>query len=218
MFRYAIFDFDGTLADTGAGVFASVQYALRSMGEPELDSETLKYFIGPPLENELFRVLRAGIHSERCHEAVEKYREYYSTKGIYELEFFPSTLSTLHELKAAGVKTAVGSSKPELFINRILEHFGISDLFDFVSGATFGEPHADKTVIISRAVNGLGVDNLADAVMVGDRSFDIDGAHGVGLKCIGVLEGGYGDENEFKTAGADWIVDTLADVKDIILK
>lgn len=54
--------------------------------------------------------------------------------------------------------------------------------------------------------------------MVGDRSFDIDGAHGVGLKCIGVLEGGYGDENEFKTAGADWIVDTLADVKDIILK
>ena len=95
---------------------------------------------------------------------------------------------------------------------------GVGALFDFVSGATFGEPHADKTVIISRAVNGLGVDNLADAVMVGDRSFDIDGAHGVGLKCIGVLEGGYGDENEFKTAGADWIVDTLADVKDIILK
>ena len=91
-------------------------------------------------------------------------------------------------------------------------------LFDFVSGATFGEPHADKTVIINRAVNGLGVENLTDAVMVGDRSFDIDGAHGVGLKCIGVLEGGYGDENEFKTAGADWIVDTLADAKDIILK
>lgn len=215
MFRYAIFDFDGTLADTGAGVFASVQYALRSMGEPELDSETLKYFIGPPLETSFS--VKCGLDSERCHEAVEKYREYYSTKGIYELEFFPSTLSTLRELKAAGVKTAVGSSKPELFINCILEHFGISDLFDFVSGATFGEPHADKTVIINRAVNGLGVENLTDAVMVGDRSFDIDGAHGVGLKCIGVLEGGYGDENEFKTAGADWIVDTLADVKDIIL-
>lgn len=216
MFRYAIFDFDGTLADTGAGVFASVQYALRSMGEPELDSETLKYFIGPPLETSFS--VKCGLDSERCHEAVEKYREYYSTKGIYELEFFPSTLQTLRELKAAGVKTAVGSSKPELFINRILEHFGISDLFDFVSGATFGEPHADKTVIISRAVNGLGAENLTDAVMVGDRSFDIDGAHGVGLKCIGVLEGGYGDENEFKTAGADWIVGTLADVKDIILK
>lgn len=186
MFRYAIFDFDGTLADTGAGVFASVQYALRSMGEPELDSETLKYFIGPPLETSFS--VKCGLDSERCHEAVEKYREYYSTKGIYELEFFPSTLSTLRELKAAGVKTAVGSSKPELFINRILEHFGISDLFDFVSGATFGEPHADKTVIINRAVNGLGVENLTDAIMVGDRSFDIDGAHGVGLKCIGVLE------------------------------
>ena len=113
MFRYAIFDFDGTLADTGAGVFASVQYALRSMGEPELDSETLKYFIGPPLETSFF--VKCGLDSERCHEAVEKYREYYSTKGIYELEFFPSTLQTLRELKAAGVKTAVGSSKPELF-------------------------------------------------------------------------------------------------------
>lgn len=152
MFRYAIFDFDGTLADTGAGVFASVQYALRSMGEPELDSETLKYFIGPPLETSFS--VKCGLDSERCHEAVEKYREYYSTKGIYELEFFPSTLQTLRELKAAGVKTAVGSSKPELFINRILEHFGISDLFDFVSGATFGEPHADKTVIISARSTG----------------------------------------------------------------
>ena len=58
MFRYAIFDFDGTLADTGAGVFASVQYALRSMGEPELDSETLKYFIGPSARDELFRQVR----------------------------------------------------------------------------------------------------------------------------------------------------------------
>ena len=79
MFRYAIFDFDGTLADTGAGVFASVQYALRSMGEPELDSETLKYFIGPPLETSFS--VKCGLDSERCHEAVEKYREYYSTKA-----------------------------------------------------------------------------------------------------------------------------------------
>ncbi len=216
MFSYAIFDFDGTLADTGAGVFASVQYALRSMGEPELDSETLKYFIGPPLETSFS--VKCGLDSERSREAVGKYREYYSTKGIYELEFFPSTLSALREIKAAGVKTAVGSSKPELFVNRILEHFGISELFDFVSGATFGEPHADKTVIITRAAEGLGIENLSDAVMVGDRSFDIDGAHGVGMKCIGVLEGGYGDENEFKTAGADWIVNTLTDAKDIILK
>ena len=133
-------------------------------------------------------------------------------------KFFPSTLSTLRELKSGGSENGCRLFKAGAFYKRILEHFGISDLFDFVSGATFGEPHADKTVIINRAINGLGVDNLADAVMVGDRSFDIDGAHGVGLKCIGVLEGGYGDENEFKTAGADWIVDTLADVKDIILK
>lgn len=216
MFSYAIFDFDGTLADTGAGVFASVQYALRSMGEPELDSETLKYFIGPPLETSFS--VKCGLDGERSREAVGKYREYYSTKGIYELKFFPSALSALREIKAAGVKTAVGSSKPELFVNRILEHFGISELFDFVSGATFGEPHADKTVIITRAAEGLGIENLSNAVMVGDRSFDIDGAHGVGMKCIGVLEGGYGDENEFKTAGADWIVNTLADAKDIILK
>ena len=186
------------------------------VSEGRFDSETLKYFIGPPLETSFS--VKCGLDSERSREAVGKYREYYSTKGIYELKFFPSTLSALREIKAAGVKTAVGSSKPELFVNRILEHFGISELFDFVSGATFGEPHADKTVIITRAAEGLGIENLSDAVMVGDRSFDIDGAHGVGMKCIGVLEGGYGDENEFKTAGADWIVNTLADAKDIILK
>ena len=216
MFKNVIFDFDGTLADTGKGVFAAVQYALRSMGEPELDARTLKYFIGSPLETSF--ELKCGLTGELCRTAVEKYREYYSARGIYELDFFPSTLDTLRTLKKAGVKTAVGSSKPEVFINRILEHFGCAELFDFVSGASLGEPHADKTVIISRAIEGLGAADLDDVLMVGDRRFDVEGAHGAGIKCVGVLEGGYGDEEEFKTAGADRIVNTLADIKDIVLK
>lgn len=216
MFENVIFDFDGTLADTGKGVFASVQYALRSMGFPELDEESLKYFVGPPLEVSFAE--KCGFDAEQCREAVEKYREYYPEKGIYELEFFSSTLDTLETLHAAGVKIAVGSSKPELFVNRILEHFDCARLFDFVSGAAFGEKKADKSHIVRKALDGLGVEDLSTAVMVGDRCFDIEGARIVGIKSIGVLEGGYGDEAEFKTAGADWIVETLADIKDIVLK
>ena len=73
-------------------------------------------------------------------------------------------------------------------------------------------------MIISRAIEGLGAADLDDVLMVGDRRFDVEGAHGAGIKCVGVLEGGYGDEEEFKTAGADRIVNTLADIKDIVLK
>ena len=87
MFRYAIFDFDGTLADTGAGVFASVQYALRSMGEPELDSETLKYFIGPPLETSFS--VKCGLDSERCHEAVENIPRILFDKRYIESRILP---------------------------------------------------------------------------------------------------------------------------------
>lgn len=216
MFKNVIFDFDGTLADTGKGVFASVQYALRTMGYPELDEESLKYFVGPPLEASFAE--KCGFNAEQCKEAVEKYREYYPKKGIFELEFFPSTLETLETLHAAGVKIAVGSSKPEPFIVRILEHFDCAHLFDFVAGATFGEKKPDKSHIVQRALVGLDADDLSTAVMVGDRCYDIEGARIVGIKSIGVLEGGYGDEAEFKTAGADWIVETLADIKDIVLK
>lgn len=216
MFKNVIFDFDGTLADTGKGVFASVQYALRSMGEPELDEQTLKYFVGPPLEVSFAE--KCGFNAEQCVEAVKKYREYYPEKGIFELEFFSSTLETLETLHAAGVKIAVGSSKPEPFIVKILEHFELEHLFDFVSGAAFGEKKADKSHIVKKALEGLGVEDLSTAVMVGDRCFDVEGARIAGIKSIGVLEGGYGDEAEFKTAGADWIVETLADIKDIVLK
>ena len=214
MYKAVIFDFDGTLADSSKGVFAGIQYALRSIGEKELPIETLKTFIGPPLE--ISFETQCNITGEKCTEAVKKYREYYSEKGIYELELYNDTVSTLKELKNLGIKIGVGSSKPELFLNKILEHFEIDKYFDCVSGATFGKPHANKIGIVTDAMEALGITDKDSVIMVGDRCYDVEGAHGAGIKCICVLQGGFGTRNEFEESGADYIVDTLEDVLEIV--
>lgn len=214
MYKAVIFDFDGTLADSSKGVFAGIQYALRSIGEKELPVETLKTFIGPPLEVSF--ETQCNITGEKCIEAVKKYREYYAEKGVYELELYKDTVSTLKELKRLGIRIGVGSSKPELFLNRILEHFEIDKYFDCVSGATLGKPHANKIGIVTDAMEGLGVTDKDSVIMVGDRCYDVEGAHGAGIKCICVLQGGFGTREEFEESGADYIVDTLADVLDLI--
>ncbi len=214
MYNTIIFDFDGTLADTGKGVFAGIQYALKSIGFDELPLEKLKTFVGPPLEVSFEN--QCGITGNLSTEAVKKYREYYSEKGVYELQFFNDTVSTLKELKKLGIKIGVGSSKPEVFLNRIIERFELKEYFDCVSGADFGKPHTNKIGIITDAMERLNVTDKSSVLMVGDRCYDVEGAHGAGIKCVCVLQGGYGSREEFETAGADYIVDTLADVLDII--
>lgn len=214
MYNTVIFDFDGTLADTGEGVFGGVRYALKCLGEPVPDMETLKKFIGPPLEASFSQ--ECGLSSDRCSEAVNKYREYYSQTGIFELRFYDSAVSTLEALKKRGVKIGVGSSKPEIFLNRILEKFQLDRYFDCVAGAVIGRPHADKIGIINDALKRLGASDKNSVLMVGDRKFDVGGAHGAGIKCAGVLEGGYGTREELETAGADYVVETLADILDIV--
>jgi len=214
MYNTIIFDFDGTLADTGKGVFAGIQYALKSIGFDELPLEKLKTFVGPPLEVSFEN--QCGITGETCNEAVKKYREYYSEKGVYELQFFNDTVSTLKELKKLGIKIGVGSSKLKPFLNRIVEGFELKEYFDCISGDDFGKPHTNKIGIITDAMERLNVTDKSSVLMVGDRCYDVEGAHGAGIKCVCVLQGGYGSREEFETAGADYIVDTLADVLEII--
>lgn len=215
-FDYVIFDFDGTLADTGEGVFESIQYAVKENGYEPLTSAQLHTFIGPPLETSLKR--ECGIIGEEAKKIIKKYREYYSDIGIFKLRFFDSTISTLKLLHEKGVKIGVGSSKPQKFIEEILDNCKIYQYFDCISGASLAENHKNKIGIVNTALEKLGVTDKSRALMVGDRCFDVEGAHGCGIKCVCVLEGGYGSREEFEEAGTDFTVKTLADTIPLIIK
>jgi phosphoglycolate phosphatase len=198
-----LFDFDGTVADTGKGIFNGVFRVLDAMGIDPPEPEKLRYFIGPPL-HESFRTV-FGFDEEQCNAAVVTYREYYSAKGIFELTLYDGMEELFRKLKARGIKLGISSSKPEVFLKRIVENFNLTDVFDVVTGSDINYIHSDKSVIIKRAMEMLNLPADAKVLMVGDRCFDINGAKKTGVDSAGVLFG-YGSREEFEEAGADYIV------------
>lgn len=197
-----LFDFDGTVADTGKGIFNGVYHVLDSMGIDPPEPEKLRYFIGPPL-HESFRIV-FGFNEEECKAAVATYREYYSAKGIFELTMYDGMEELFRKLKARGIKLGISSSKPEIFLLRIVNKFGLSELFDTVKGSDIDYIHSDKSLIIRRAMEAMNLPSSAKVLMVGDRCFDINGAKKAGVDSAGVLFG-YGSREEFEEAGADYI-------------
>lgn len=209
MYQTILFDLDGTLTDPGLGITNSVAYALKHYGIEEADRTALYRFIGPPLAKSFEQYY--GFSAEKSGEAVKVYREYFSTKGLYENEVYPETVQMLEALKAMGCRLIVATSKPEKFANIILEHFDLKKYFDFVAGATMDSSRSRKADVIAYALENCGISDVASAIMVGDREHDILGAKELGMDSIGVLVG-YGSREELEKAGATFVAETLMDV------
>ena len=220
--RTVLFDLDGTLTDSRAGIFNSLVHAFTAMGLPVPPEETLLGFVGPPLHG-AFREI-AGLDEPAAHQAVAAYREYYVDRGIYENALYPGVPALLDGLVARGTTLAVASSKPVVFVERILAYFGIRGAFRAVCGGDLAGHRQGKPEVIGDALQALGVgdgagpvrrpagegpvrrpagEGLAGAVtvMVGDRHHDVAGAARHGLPCIGVTWG-FGSPDELRSAGA----------------
>lgn len=204
-YSYILFDLDGTLTDSGLGITNSVMHALGRFGINVTDRSELYRFIGPPLRTSFKEFY--GFDSRRAETAVEHYREYYADKGIFENEVYSGIPELLKHLTAEGKKTALATSKPEKFALRILEHFGLTEYFSAVAGASMSETRTEKDELISLALSRLGVKDKSKAIMVGDRKFDILGAKANGISSAGVLYG-FGSREELADAGADFIAET----------
>lgn len=214
MYHYILFDLDGTLTDPKEGITNSVAYALKYYGIIE-NPDKLVPFIGPPL-HESFMVYY-GFEEDKAMEAVEKYREYFADRGIFENKLYLGTETLLKTLKAEGKKLALATSKPQVFAQQILEHFHIDSYFDVVAGSNLDGSRTKKSEVIEEvfarfaALNGQLPDKT-EYVMVGDRLHDIEGAKAAGIESIGVTFG-YGGRKELSEAGADFIADSFAEVK-----
>lgn len=206
------FDFDGTIADTGVGIFNSVSYAIAAMGFPPLPDDRLRTFIGPPVFDSFRREL--GMNEEEAAKAVEKYRERYSESGIFQLDVYDGIEKLIKELKNSGIKVAIASSKPEKFVKRLIDYLKIGNLIDFIAAPESDKAPDKKTVLVERAVKHFGVEK-SRALMIGDRYFDIDGANGAGVESIGVTFG-YGSREELEKAGSTYLADNSEDIRKII--
>ena len=214
MFDIVLFDLDGTLTDPGEGITNSVAYALRKYGIEVSDRSELYKFIGPPLKDSFMKYY--GFSEDKAEEAIAYYREYFRETGIFENQVYEGVEDMLRVLHADGKSIILATSKPEEFAIRILEHFGLRKYFTVVAGASMDSSRSKKGDVIAYAISLCESFDKYTAVMVGDREHDIIGAKENGLKSIGVLYG-YGDENELKTSGADYIVSSPIEVLSLIL-
>lgn len=212
--KYLLFDLDGTLTDPKIGITTCVQYALRRFGIDEPDIDRLTWFIGPPL-SESFKQ-GYGFDDEQAARAIAAYRERFSTVGLFENTVYDGVPAMLDALRAAGFVTAVATSKPTVFSERILAHFGLADKFDAVVGSELDGTRTAKADVIREVTARLDIRDPADAVMVGDRRQDILGAAACGMRAIGVRYG-YAEPNELEQAGAWRIADTVADLEKLLL-
>ena len=209
-----LFDLDGTLTDSYRGIANGWIYALEPLGMT-IDSETIKPLLGPPLRQIIKEIY--NFSDEVMEKTINRYREYYSAKGMYENEVYRGIPETLSFLKEKGILLGVATNKTKEYAEKILEYFKIDGYFAYVSGdMPDGRFTRDggKREIIKIALENLGAidpDGQKKAVMIGDRKQDIMGAREAGIDSIGVTWG-YGTHDELKEAGATWIVDSTEEL------
>ena len=213
MRKYLLFDLDGTLTDPSIGITSSVMYALRKFGIEENNREKLYSFIGPPLYDS-FREKYSMSHDD-ANLAVAYYREYFAPTGLYENTVYDGVYDLLSKLKDSDRKLVLATSKPEKFACEILKHFALDRFFDSVVGATMDEKRNKKEDVIAFALEEMNIDP-SDAVMIGDRCYDVHGGRAFGLLTVGVLYG-FGEEKELTDAKADYIAATVDDLEKILV-
>jgi phosphoglycolate phosphatase len=206
--QLVIFDLDGTLTDSAEGIVSSFRHALGEVGVRVPDGDLAGRIVGPPMH----LTLGAMGLGDRADEAVAAYRADYTTRGWALNSVFDGIPALLADLRAAGVRMAVATSKAEPTARRILEHFGLGDHFEVIAGASLDGSRSSKADVLAHALAQLGP--LPErVVMVGDRSHDVEGAAAHGIDTV-VVEWGYG-AGDFDTPGSVVAHRHVASVDDL---
>jgi len=209
---HVLLDLDGTLSDSEPGILRSLQWACDVEGFPIPNEAQVRSVIGPPFEIGLPSI---GIPDDALFRVIKTYRERYETIGLFENTLYDGIVSMLDGLAAEGLSLSIATAKPEGTAVRIIEHFGLTERFELIVGATLTQERRSKHQVITRVLDLLGMDGGDNIVMVGDRDHDVLGALHNGMPCLGVTWG-YGSVDELLTAGAFALADAPTDVVDLV--
>ena len=212
MRRIIFFDLDGTLTDAGPGIKACINYALDKMNFKKLGMDS-DWVVGPSLWG-TFKKL--GIPEENLNEAVNLYRERYNVKGYLENSVYVGIPGQLAMLLEMGYVLSLATSKPTVSASAILEYFDLTRYFSYEFGSNLDGSLSDKSILLKHALAVTGFEPN-NALMIGDRQYDIIGAKSNLIKSVGVSYG-YGSINELREAGADLLVEKPAELAKAVQK
>lgn len=210
-YNYILFDLDGTLTDPQEGIINSIQYALKRFGIQKENSELI-HFIGPPLHHSFREIFGT---EEKAFEAVAVYREYYSTKGIFENLVYPGMTELLEQLSAADKTLFVATSKPTFFAEQIMSYYKIDHHFKAIVGSNLDGTHTDKKEIIQTVLDHIPGIDPRELLMIGDRKFDIIGAKHHHIDCAAVTFG-YGTIEELELEQPSYMIHSIDELAALL--
>ena len=204
-----MFDLDGTLTDPRQGIVGCIRFALEQLGSPCPSDDVLAAFIGPPLRA-TFATLLETTDTSRVEAAMDLYRQRFECYGLYDNRVYTGVPGMLERAAEMATAMFVATSKPTVYAQRIVQHFGLDHHFGKVYGTELDGRRDDKVELVAHLLASEGVEAEA-AVMVGDRAADVRSAKANGVASVGVLWG-YGSERELLEAGADVLCKTPSEL------
>jgi phosphoglycolate phosphatase len=203
------FDLDGTLVDSKISITTSVQYAL-SQYNIRVKTDDLIPFIGPPLDKSFQKYY--GFDEKKSMQAVYHFRDYRSREGLKTLTTYKGIPELLKKLKAHKKTLYIVTSKNTQDAHLVTKYVGLDGYFDLIIGCKPDLSNADKPSLISKALESQTKQSKESVVMIGDREYDIIGAHSNGIDSIGVLYG-FGSHEEIKKSNPTHIAKTIEDLE-----
>jgi phosphoglycolate phosphatase len=208
-----LFDLDGTIVDSAPGITATLAETFLRMPLPVPSPAELLAYVGPPILDS-FRDL-AHFDRETAERALAIYRPLYLTNGVFNATVYPGVEGVLRAIHEAGIPMSLATSKPERPARLVLDHYGLTQYFDELTGASEDEVRSKKADVVAEALRRLraGGADLSNPIMIGDRIHDIEGAGENGVPTIYVTWG-YGAPAE--AAGAIATVDDAAQLLQLL--
>lgn len=212
--KVIIFDFDGTLCDTRSNIIIAFRATMKHLGLEMRDEETCGATIGLTLRDG-FKSMYPEFDDAKIDYCVDTYRQIFAERRKELMpDLFPGVKETLEALRKRGYRMTIATSRLTDSLMLFMRHHGIDHYFEYAVGSdsvTHHKPHPEPALKTLRELNIAP----SEAIMVGDMPVDIAMAHNAGIRAIGV-DYGNATREELEAAEADWIVDSITKIVEII--
>ncbi len=196
-FKTILFDLDGTLIDHFNVIYRCYAHTFRTLGLPELDYDAVKRSVGGSFEVTMKELVDSAVYQD----AVRIYRQHFSEIFLDDVTVLPGVEWLLPALKERGVQLAVFTNKQGPGSRAICDHLGLTQYLDAVFGSHDTPYRKPDPRFAQHVLTELGA-TAATTCLVGDSSWDVAAARGVGMPSYCVTTGTH-SRNQLLEAGAD---------------
>ena len=212
--KLIIFDFDGTLGDTRRNIVTTMQMTIKELQLPSRTEAECASTIGLPLDG-CFRALFPDIQDDLIPRCAETYRRIFN-ENLQKItpEAFPGVVKTLKTLKEQGLVLTIASSRSRNSLTELTRDMGIADYISYLIGADDVKEAKPKPEPVLKTLTAMHY-AASETLVVGDMAVDILMGANAGTKTCGVTWGN-GSREELEEAGANFIIDKMEGLLEII--